>query len=203
MKKQFRTHLVVIILLLALLIGMIGLAGAKYVTTTSFNGKVTFSARLADAVIIQEHKAEQQSDGSYVLNETADPVTANTYHLIPGLPIPKDPHIVITGKTPIHAHLYLEVLDATPNGAIEYDLEDCWKITDLQPKKLTDAKVYQYVDSTKKPIVLTDKQMTENTLSVNIIKGKTITVKQGLLNYGNDSKSLQFSAYLEETVQSG
>ena len=38
------------VLLLALLIGMIGLASAKYTQTISINGKITFSARLADSI---------------------------------------------------------------------------------------------------------------------------------------------------------
>ena len=209
MKKKVRIRLLVVILLLTLLIGMIGLASAKYTQTISINGKITFSARLADSIAVQEHKAVRQADGTYVLHDGSikpgseetypnEIVNSNAYTLIPGVDIPKDPHIAISGKTPIHAHLYLEVLDNTPNQAIEYTLEDYWKETELAPKNLVDAKVYVYYDETNnKNFVITSDQ------TINILKNNTITVNQGLVLDGNNNNSLKFSAYLEEKTANG
>ena len=209
MKKKVRIRLLVVILLLALLIGMIGLASAKYTKTISINGKITFSARLADSIAVQEHEAVRQADGTYVLHDGStkpgseetypnEIVNSNAYTLIPGVDIPKDPHIVISGKTKIQACLYLEVLDNTPNQAIEYTLEDYWKETELAPKNLDGAKVYVYYDKTNnKNFVITSDQ------TINILKNNTITVNQGLVLDGNNNNSLKFSAYLEEKTANG
>ena len=118
-----RTRLIVLLLLALLLIGLISFAGAKYVTTITHHATITFSASLAENVILQEHKAVRQTDGSYALvtqkyaNDFPDDeysaetfVHENSYTLIPGLDIPKDPKITILNKTPIKAFLFLEVV---------------------------------------------------------------------------------------------
>ena len=99
MKKKVRMRLLVVILLLTLLIGMIGLASAKYTQTISIEGKITFSARLADSIAVQEHDAVRQADGTYVLHDGSikpgseetypnEIVNSNAYTLIPGVDIP-------------------------------------------------------------------------------------------------------------------
>ena len=66
-----RTRLIVLLLLALLLIGLISFAGAKYVTTITHHATITFSASLAENVILQEHKAVRQTDGCRVGGEAS------------------------------------------------------------------------------------------------------------------------------------
>ena len=112
-EKQIRNkgQIVTLILLLSLiLVTLVGYVIGKYVDDKALEGRVIFTASLAENVILQEHTAQQQADGSYQLTEPF--VTGNDYVLIPGLDIPKDPHILIEGKTNIPAYLFVEVVDA-------------------------------------------------------------------------------------------
>lgn len=191
-KKQFRTRLTVLILLVLLLIGLIGFAEAKYATTISYRGTITFSASLATSVILQEHKAVPQADGSYVLG--TEVVKENTYRLLPGLDIPKDPHIIIEGKTPIPAYLFVEVTD-TLDVPVTYQMDDNWlELTDIP--KTDGVKVYYYRKA------LTNDDMTDGKITIQILKDDKVTVSQYLLNQSdnaeNDTDILKFSVKLVE-----
>lgn len=183
-KKQFRTLRRCLLVLALALILAVGVAAGRYYTTVPLKGTVTFSASLAQSVVVQEHVPQRNSDGSYSL--TAG-VTTNgvEYTLIPGLDVPKDPHIVITGKTAVPAYLYLVVEDSL-DAAITYELDPCW-----QEVK---ANVYVYCkDGT--PVVID--QTTAGLESVNIIKDQTVYVSQ-TLTQGEDSGDLVFSVVLKE-----
>lgn len=129
--KRKRSRLLVLAVLVLLIASLIGGAIGKYLTTVSVPGKVTFTAALAEDVILQEHKAERNPDGSYSLTDqiaTADP--NNSYALLPGLDIPKDPHITVVNKTPIEAYLFVEVVEngdvGTDGEVITYAMDSCW-----------------------------------------------------------------------------
>lgn len=173
-KKQFRARLRLLIVLTLLLLGMIGFASAKYVQTISFQGSVTFTASLAENVILQEHKSVANSDGSYKLGEAV--VKNNTYTLLPGLDIPKDPHIIIEGKTPIPAYLFVEVVDQIGNDAVKWQIDTAnWvELKNSESQNVVGnngGKVYVY----KTP--LTD---TNVPTSINVLNEQKITVGQHL-----------------------
>ena len=203
MKKQFRTRMVMLILLVLLLIGLVSFAGAKYATTISYTGRITFSASLAEDVILQEHLAVRQPDGSYKLDETVAPVQANTYKLIPGLDIPKDPHIIIKGKTPIKAFLFIEVWSTLDKNAVYFQVDDTkWQATEFAPKR-TGATVYLYVDGGTSAKVLDETVGTALTIPIlkPLVESKpeTIRVSQTLLSQqGEETKVLGFDVYLIE-----
>ena len=94
MKKKFgmTTGLLMIVVLLVSM--AIGAAGAKYVSQEQTTGQVTITADIG-TIVLQESQAVRQPSGAYTL-DTANPVAENSYVLIPGLDIPKDPHVVIT-----------------------------------------------------------------------------------------------------------
>ena len=124
-EKQIRNkgQIVTLILLLSLiLMTLVGYVIGKYVDDKALEGRVIFTASLAENVILQEHTAQQQADGSYQLTEPF--VTGNDYVLIPGLDIPKDPHILIEGKTNIPAYLFVEVVDVLGNDALTWAVDD-------------------------------------------------------------------------------
>ena len=132
--KQKKSRLMMAAVAVILLAVLISSAIGKYVTTVSVPGKVTFTAKLAGSMVLQEHKAERNADGSYTQTEqiaTADlNGNYNTYELLPGLDIPKDPHIIITAKTPIEAYLFVEVLENGDVGlqdkVITYAMTNDW-----------------------------------------------------------------------------
>lgn len=125
-KKGSRFRWPVLLLLLALMGTGIGAAMAKYVYQQQFSARVTFTARLAQELRLLESKAVATQDdpkSNYKLTE--ETVTSNTYELMPGVDIPKDPYVRITGKSPIPAYLFIEVVDRT-NSAIEISLRPEW-----------------------------------------------------------------------------
>ncbi len=134
MKKVFKAignylrstppHVIIIAAALLLLIAAVITTNAvlgKYVTETRVVGSFQVSSRLADRFALQEHAAVQGEDGSYTLHST-NLVTTNTYQLIPGLTIPKDPFISVTNKTSISAYIYLEVIDSSVSPAVSYSV---------------------------------------------------------------------------------
>ena len=191
MKMKFRTRLRLVVLLALLLCALIGFAAGKFVQTITFEEKVVFTAELAEDFILRESQAIRQNDGSYQLSESKYIVNAaQEYILIPGLDVPKDPHVVITGKTEIPAYLFIEVVNEVGNGAVTFSLRSCWQETQLREAQ-HGGTVYVYCDDAGKPIEVT------TDLEVYILENDKITVGQKLL-HGDSSDLLTFYAYLVE-----
>lgn len=197
---NFRTW---VLILLALLIALSGFAVGKYFKTISQDYTIEFTAELAKEFYLKEHVAIRQDDGTYELSDTNYvPVNEKQeYILIPGLDIPKDPHIVINGKsTNIPAYLFLEVVDNTivdqsNNKLLTYNFESCWIPAQNLKTPQHGGTVYVFCDSEKNPMEITENYIGNNT--INILKEETVTVSQKLLS-GVNTGSLTFYAYLEE-----
>lgn len=199
MKRKYSRLLVAAILVALLIIGLVSFAGAKYATVITMQGKITFSARLADLVKLEEHKAEQLSDGSYTLG--TETVTANSYDLIPGLDIPKDPYITITGKTPIEAFLFVEVVNTPGEKIISYKMDAKWKaVTDVTAKH--GGTVYLYTRDGTETAILTDaltKDKENKTVTIPILADNTVKVSQHLPDaLAQNQDTLTFYVYLIE-----
>ena len=113
-QKNKKKYLLIgsIVLALALVIALsIGLTSAKYKTANPMKGHVKFTAELAENIEILEHKTTRQDDGSYTLDPSAT-ATAQEYKLMPGVDIPKDPYVVVTGKTSIPGWLFVEIVES-------------------------------------------------------------------------------------------
>lgn len=180
-----RKGLIIILVLSLILAGLVGIAVGKYVEEQSFSGKVTFTAKLADRVILQEQTAQRQPDGSYQLQ--APMVQENTYVLLPGLDIPKDPHIIIQGKTAIEAYLFLEVKN-TLDTPVTYEMAPGWTL--LADVTGSDgSQVYCY------HVVIDE---TFNDTPIYILENNRITVSQNLrLQSADDGQDvLEFRALL-------
>lgn len=159
--KRKRSRLLVLAVLVLLIASLIGGAIGKYLTTVSVPGKVTFTASLAEDVILQEHKAERNPDGSYSLTDqiaTADPYgNYNSYELLPGLDIPKDPHITVVNKTPVEAYLFVEVVEngdvGTDGEVITYAMDSCWlKLNGVTGDHKGTVYVYKGADAAEKKL---------------------------------------------------
>ena len=117
-RKTIRTALMGIAILLiaagAITIATSGIASAKYTqqkVAQSVPVLITVDADLAGTLEVLEHKATRKDSGVYSLGD--EEVSANEYHLMPGVDVPKDPFVKITGKTEIPAYVYIEVVDHT------------------------------------------------------------------------------------------
>ena len=197
MKKQIRTPLLVLLLVILVLsvIAGTGQVSAKYTTTITHKGTLYIKTNLAEDVQIQEHKANRQSDGSYALTDQL--VHKNEYILIPGLDIPKDPFVTVTGKTPIDAFLFLEVVKKTGSSAISYTVDDeHWQETNFTPKN-ENGTVYLHIGTDGKPLILG--KNTPDSYTVPILKNNTVEVSQKLLsNPVQETNPLEFYVYLIE-----
>ena len=183
-KMSFRARFRLLIVLTLLLIALTTFAVGKYITTIEQASTVSFTARLAKDVILQEHLAVRQPDGSYQLGEKV--VKGNSYKLIPGLDIEKDPHIIIQDKTPIPAYLYIEV-ESTLDTPVTYEIDDSiWYELAGVPG------VYYYKDTI-------DENFSEN--PIYILKDNQITVGQLLLSQSDSAEDfLKFNVNLIEKV---
>lgn len=150
-------------------------AVAKYIKDVPFTGNVTFKADLAEKFTLTETKAERQTSGSYILS--GEQVTQNSYTLMPGVDVPKNPMFKIEGKTAVPAYLYVEVCPDLPT-TVTYKIADHW--TDLGITGPNGGKVYVYntvlIDTTdlSDPIYILD----GNTLYVSdtLDRGTTATM---------------------------
>ena len=183
-KMSFRARFRLLIVLTLLLIALTTFAVGKYITTIENESTVSFTARLAKDVILQEHLAVRQPDGSYQLGEEV--VKGNSYKLIPGLDIKKDPHIIIQDKTPIPAYLYIEV-KSTLDTPVTYEIDDSiWYELAGVPG------VYYYKDTI-------DENFSAN--PIYILKDNQITVGQLLLSQSDSAEDfLKFNVNLIEKV---
>ena len=201
MKLKFRTRVVLLILLVALLIGLISFVDAKYADTISYRGKITFSAKLANNVELRESKIVRKNDGTY--DTTAETITNGTqsYKLVPGQDVPKDPRIIIEEKTKIPAFLYVEIVDTsdTQNGVklIDYSVTDKWEKAADQSLQKHGGTVYKYKGDALK-------SANTPTASIGILKDNKVTVSQYVKSYDITEEqvqdSLTFYVYLIETT---
>lgn len=157
-------------------------AVAKYIKDIPFTGNVTFKADLVGEFTLTESKAERNTDGTYSLDTTTS-TDKNTYILMPGVDVPKDPKITIKGKTTVPAYLYVEVIyiDNLPEDVatpITYSMADGWEeLTGITGPK--GGKVYVYasdLDGTVKD--LTIRILDKDTLYVSdqLDRGTTATM---------------------------
>lgn len=168
MKKPV-SRLLLWLLPAVLALSLVGFVVGKYVTQSTLNAQITFRASLASDLILQEHEAVSQSDGTYQLSQTE--VAQNTYYLIPGLDIPKDPHIHIQGKTPIASYLFVEVVDTIGNDAVTWQIDGAFtELTDVVGDH--GGRVFVYNG------VLTDKNTPAD--PINILQNQQVKVSQHL-----------------------
>ena len=204
-KTKFRTRLRLLILLLLLLAALMSYAVGKYMSTVTITGNVKFTAKLAETFELREHVISKKADGTY--ETTAATITNETqsYVLIPGVDVPKDPHIVIEGKTEIPAYLYIEIVDGldtvTVNGTsvklIDYELTSDWGVTTTKANQ-HGGTVYVYTGGGNTPLQLTG---AAQNMTIYILANNEVTVSQHIKHADTDGTDLiTFYAYLEEVV---
>ncbi len=120
-------------------------AVAKYIKDVPYTGNVTFKADLVETFTLTETKAERQTSGSYILS--GEQVTQNSYTLMPGVDVPKDPKITIKGKTTVPAYLYVEICPDLPaTDTVTYGIMPHWKALGIKGPHGGDVYVYAFPD---------------------------------------------------------
>lgn len=203
-RKTIQTALIALALLVVvcgtITIASSGLASAKYKQhRVAENVPVTVNvdADLADDLAVLEHKLEYKNSENhqideYQLSET-ETVTSNSYVLMPGVDIPKDPFVRVTGKTAIPAYLYIEVVDQT-NSTYNYTIDSSWLPLSGCTGRNGGA-VYYYKDKLQKS------QGDSDPIDLNILEGKKITVAPSLdLTSNYDEAKLEFYAYMAQAA---
>lgn len=196
MKMKFRRRIATMILAWGVILtALSGYVFAKYVKVVPFEKEVTIRAEIG-TIVLQEHKVERKPDGSYALltgNENlvlSGPDTANEYTLIPGLDVPKDPHVVITKPNNLPVYVYVEIVSKLPS-TITFELADGWMKVDgvTAPNGGT---VYAYNTA-----ITADE-------TIHILKkdgnGNSIFVSQKLLSGETTGLELDFYAYMYQTA---
>lgn len=190
-KRQFRPGLIALILLV-LTVATIGVTTAKYVHQRNLPGQVTFTARLADKLELAESRADRLDNGEYTL-ASDETVSENTYILLPGTDIPKDPKITVTGKTPIEAYLFVKVTDET-NEAITWQADAAHWVQVTGVHIADNEKLFVYKDK------LTDQNCPTDPIPV--LAGSRVTVSQHLTEKDTPAlDELTFHAFLYEAIE--
>ena len=159
-------------------------AVAKYIKEIPFTGNVTFKADLVENFTLTESQAVYTENGTYSLVPNTS-VAGNTYFLVPGVSIPKDPKIILEGKSAVPAYLYVEVIDKLPAKA-GYTVASNWTYLGITGPK--GGKVYVYntvLDNT-----------TDLSAPIYILKDNLITVDKELPR--GSSGTLKFYAYMAQ-----
>lgn len=166
---------------------------AKYLRRFNYDGKVTVSAELVGKLELFESEASRTPLGDYSLTEVS--VTENSYVLMPGVDIKKDPTIRVTGKTSIPAYLYLVVDDNTAvlfgdDDTITYSLTNNWILIGKNGTK----SLYVYgTDGT--PVKMTDATAPEK---ISILEKNEIYVSEHLDKTYTGEIGLDFYAYMAQ-----
>lgn len=189
---------VLIIAIGAITIASSGLASAKYKTQQVVNNvpvTITVTADLADTLEIKEHVANRLDSGAYEL--TAAETNSNSYVLMPGVDIPKDPFVRVTGKTEIPAYLYIEVIDSVggSNSTYNYAIDSTnWTaVSGVNGKYGGTVYVYNSV---------LQKTATESgDVTVHILQNDIVTVKPEIDRSADYSDAgIQFCAYMVQVA---
>ena len=104
-KKAFVTALVFVLVIA--LAAAAGVVSAKFMGEKDVKGSVGLKADLAESITVYEHVAIRQTDGSYELDSSAVTEEGQTYMLMPGVDIYKDPTVRVTGYTGVPAYLFV------------------------------------------------------------------------------------------------
>lgn len=208
MKKQLRKKRRQLIILIFLLLSLASFAVAKYIKTIGLsNNTVTFTAKLAQTFELRESIVQQQANGIYTLSSETTASGSQRYVLIPGLDVPKDPHIVIEGKTEIPAYLYIEivntldtvVIDGESVKLIDYVVSSDWKVSSRLGQHGGTVYVYTGGENNAKELSGTPPDMV-----IYILHANTVTVsphiKHADITADSDTDILTFYAYLEEVI---
>ena len=166
-------------------------AVAKYIKDIPFTGNVTFKADLVGEFTLTESEAKRNTDGTYSLDTTTS-TDKNTYTLMPGVDVPKDPKITIKGKTTVPAYLYVEICPDLP-ATVTYGIMPHWKALGIKGPHGGDVYVYAYPDGT---VIILDGTVKD--LTIRILDKDTLYVSDQLDR--GTTATMTFYGYMAQQV---
>lgn len=142
-KKKSFSRIGILLLAAVLLLGacLVGTGYAKYRQEVLMTGSVSHSSKLVDSFTLNEYVLTRYANGSYVKDSDTLTSEPQTYILSPGMRIPQDPFLTITGKSSVKAVLYVEV---TSCASVSCQLTSDWtQLTGLTGHSGGNVYVYQ------------------------------------------------------------
>lgn len=195
MKKKTLTIAIALVLVVALAVG----ATWAYLTATTGPVENTFVAGGAvkqSDLKLYEHKANPNKDGTYTL-DTTTPTTANSYTVMPGVDLPKDPTVEVTAANGPY-YLFVEVTKGAKvdGDTLKYTVDSSkW----FRLTSITDREVYVYAADGATATILDGKLDATPVLKAisdtdsNTIQVSTDNTKVAALTTANSA--LTFQAY--------
>lgn len=195
--KKLQKWLPGFLIFAVLLVSMLGGAAfGKYIYSEKLGGKVTITANLG-SIDIWESEANRKDDGSYSLDQS-NPVKSNSYDLLPGLDIPKDPYVAVDKASAIPVYVFVEVCTNLTNDAITFDIDAAnWSLLEKNGNPIkgkNDGKVYVYIVDGQAA------QVTDDIEKINILAGRTVYIGQELLHDTLTAQNLIFYASMGQVV---
>ncbi len=191
MKKKTLTIAIALVLVVALAVG----ATWAYLTATAGPVTNTFTAGKAVAqgdLKLYEHLANQNTDGTYSLDKKANTVTSNTYTVMPGVNLPKDPTVEVT-KAEGPYYLFVEVTKGDSFKGEKAPLSCTVDGSHWVALKIEGKEVYAYSTDGKTAAILKDELTATPVLATIGNTDNTITVADTDLT--NVNCQLTFTAY--------
>ncbi|MBP5269334.1 MAG: hypothetical protein ILO42_00085 [Clostridia bacterium] len=189
-KLSKQGKLTVLIIALSLVVvgaTVAGVVSAKYIKQIRTDGSITVSAKLAESIEVKEHQATRNTDGTYTLGTSE--VTSNSYMLMPGVDIPKDPFVRVTGYTGMPAYLFVKVESTLPDN-VTFAPANGWTA-------LPDNAGVYYRELGKNSVPA------QGALEIPVLaadnSGNTLTVSDKLVRPGQ-AYTLSFTAYIAQKV---
>lgn len=186
MKKKLTTVLAIVLVVALSVAGTYAYLTAQTDTVTNTFTTAGLIDKDADFTLV-ESKANQQADGTYVL-DTADKVQQNNYVVVPGVDMPKDPTVNLNLKANIDAYVFLAVDNNLKGMSVTIDKAWGQAITTYTDKNGVAWDIYaQKIAGTE----------AVQTLTFNVLEGTTVTVDKAADSYDGN---IVFNAYLTQAT---
>ena len=142
-----------------------------------------------------EHKAkDDDGDGVYTLDNSTE-VTSNSYNILPGVNIPKNPTVDVVGLEE-HAYLYIKVTSTLPTG-LTYSIDSAnWTALSGYDG------VYVYSGSNAENNIVKATNAAPETFTATILTDNQIVVADSYSGTSDDIK-LSFDAYMVQATGNG
>lgn len=196
--KKLQKWLPGFLIFAVLLVSMLGGAAfGKYIYSEKLGGKVTITANLGTITLLEHEAIRDPKLGSYSLGTKE--VTSNTYTIIPGLDIPKDPFVTVDKASPIPVYVFVEVVSALDGSAVSFEIDDAnWKRLEIGGVPYQGANkgwVYYYTGGTGDAVAVT-----ADISEIYILKNKQVIIGQELLHDTPSDLGLTFYACMGQAV---
>ena len=126
--RSKKTWLIVACTVMVLAVSVVGTIAYLTDTTEPVVNTFTMGKLLDDPLnfVLKEHQAtDTDKDGVYTLDDTKE-VNTNTYTVLPGVDLPKDPFVKTNETLKLDAYVFVEVVDET-GTALHFTIDsDKW-----------------------------------------------------------------------------